>query len=164
MKLRKLSIEDGLDVYDLLQAIPAEENGYYNGAHGLTYEEFKEWLIKMDGYDRGENMPDWMVPSTEYWAEVDGTLVGNIRLRHYLTPALEEDGGHIGYAMAKAYRRKGYAKEMLKLLLPIAKEMGIERVLITPNTDNIASRKAVEANNGILEKENEHSCFYWIDL
>lgn len=164
MKLRKLSIEDGMDVYNLLQTIPAEEHGYYNGAHGLSYEEFKEWLIKMDGYDRGENMPDWMVPSTEYWAEVDGILVGNIRLRHYLTPALEENGGHIGYAMAEPYRRKGYAKEMLKLLLTIAKEMGIDRVLITANADNIASRKTVEANNGVLEKENEHGCFYWIDL
>lgn len=164
MKLRKLSIKDGKDVYELLQAIPAEEHGYCNGANGLTYEEFKEWLFKMDGYDRGEHMPDWMVPSTEYWAEVDGNLVGNIRIRHYLTPALEERGGHIGYAVAKAYRQKGYAKEMLKLLLPIAKQMGIDRVLITADRDNIASRKTIEANNGVLEKENEHECFYWINL
>ncbi len=44
LKLKKLSAGDGQDIYQMLQDIPSEENGFYNNAHGLTFDEFKDWL------------------------------------------------------------------------------------------------------------------------
>ena len=38
IELKKLSAEDGRDIYELLQEIPKEENGFGNNANGMTYE------------------------------------------------------------------------------------------------------------------------------
>lgn len=163
-ELRRLSVTDGKAVYELLQSIPAQECGYHNSAHGLSYEAFQAWLIQMDDYAHGINMPEWMVPSDEYWFLVDGVYVGNIRLRHYLTPALRKDGGHIGYAIAPAYRCNGYAKLMLQAVLKEAKQLSLNEVMLTANCDNIASRRTIEACGGQLEQECEGKAIYWIKL
>ncbi len=160
-ELRQLSIHDGRKVYDFLQTLP-DENGFHNSAYQLSYEDFLAWLKKMDDYAHGRHMPDWMVPSSEYWFLVDDQIVGNIRLRHYLNDALRKAHGHIGYAIAPAYRGKGYAKLMLKEMLKVAKTFAIDQVLLTANIDNIASRKTMEACGGILEKEENNLAFYWI--
>ena len=44
-ELKRLSPDDGRDVYEMLQEIPGEENGLINKANGLSYEEFTRWLI-----------------------------------------------------------------------------------------------------------------------
>ena len=36
--LRPLSVNDGSDIYEMLQEIPAKENGYINSQHGISYE------------------------------------------------------------------------------------------------------------------------------
>ncbi len=45
VELRKLSPDDGNDIYELLQLIPKDENGLINKANGLSFEEYKQWLI-----------------------------------------------------------------------------------------------------------------------
>ena len=37
IELKKLSADDGMDVYTLLQEIPKEENGLVNNANGLSF-------------------------------------------------------------------------------------------------------------------------------
>lgn len=160
--LRKLSIDDAEAVYAFLQSLP-DENGYHNSAYGLSYAEFHTWLIQMNDYSEGRNMPDWMVPSSEYWFVVDDVIVGNIRLRHFLNDALRNGGGHIGYAIAPEYRGKGYAKLMLKEMIKEAKQCyKLDEILITAHIHNIASRKTIEACGGQLEKEADNQAFYWI--
>lgn len=44
IELKKLSINDGRDIYNLLQEIPKEENGLINKANGLSFEEFQAGL------------------------------------------------------------------------------------------------------------------------
>ena len=161
LRLQQLSPSDGKDIYDFLQTLP-DENGFGNDAYGIPYEEFPAWLKKQDDMAKGINLASWMVPSTQYWAFVDDTPVGIIRLRHYLTPGLLENGGHIGYAVTKAQRGKGYAKEMLKQICTIACDMGIDKVMLTANVDNQASRKTMESCGGILAKEENDHAFYWI--
>lgn len=91
--------------------------------------------------------------------------VGNIRLRHTLNEALRQSGGHIGYAIAPAYRHRGYGKLMLKAMLKEAKERySLTQVMISAHIDNVASRRIIESCGGQREKENANEVIYWIHL
>ncbi len=56
---------------------------------------------------------------------------------------------------------------MLRLALPEAKEIGLEKVLITCDDDNIASAKVIENNGGIferfVEKNSKKMRRYWVN-
>jgi len=56
---------------------------------------------------------------------------------------LLQAGGNIGCGVRKSERKKGYAKQMIKLVLEKCKKLKIEKVLITCNEDNIASEKSI---------------------
>jgi predicted acetyltransferase len=88
------------------------------------------------------------VPGTTLWW-IDGRqFLGRLTIRHRLTPSLERQGGHIGYDVRPSARRKGHATAMLRAALPKARELGIDRALITCDADNIGSRKVIERNGG----------------
>ncbi len=164
IELRKLSVDDGMDVYMMLQEIPKEENGLMNNANGLSFEEYKEWLKKK--YADSEQiglMDGWKVPSTTYWLYADEKPVGFGSIRHFLTDALREAGGHIGYGIAPEYRRKGYGKKILGLLLEEANRLGIDRVLVTIRLDNAASKAVALANGGAITGQTDERIFVWID-
>lgn len=63
VELRRLSPDDGRDVYGTLQKIPRDENGFVNPVNGMSFEQFREWLIKSDESSRHEGLEDgWKVP------------------------------------------------------------------------------------------------------
>lgn len=122
-------------------------------AHGEPrYEpalaDFDAYLRELASYARGVGLPDGHVPQTTYWGLVGGEIVGSIRLRHRLTPDLEVEGGHIGYDVRPSRRGRGYATQMLALVLDRAREMDLARVLITCDADNIASARVIQKNGG----------------
>jgi len=160
-ELKKLSPEDGIEVYNMLQEIPKDENGYMNGVNGCNYEEFKLWLQRNNDIANGVGLEDWMVSQTTYWLYIDGMPVGTGKLRHRLTEKLMEDGGHIGYAISPSYRNRGYGKILLKLLINEAMKIGIDRILITVQNHNTASIQVAIANGGIIEKANETRHYIW---
>ena len=81
LELKRLSVDDGLDIYTMLQEIPAEENGLINKANGLTFDEYKEWLIVKQRDSEQEGIVDgWKVPSTTFWLYADGIPVAGIFL------------------------------------------------------------------------------------
>ena len=76
LELKRLSVDDGLDIYTMLQEIHAEENGLINKANGLTFDEYKEWLIVKQRDSEQEGIVDgWKVPSTTFWLYADGIPV-----------------------------------------------------------------------------------------
>lgn len=156
-------MNDGMEVYDMLQEIPKNENGFMNGCNGRTFEEYKKWLSISDDIANGVGLEAWMVPQTTFWLYADGTPIGFGKLRHYLTEKLKEEGGHIGYAIRPVYRNRGYGKTLLRLLLGKAKEMGIEKVLVTAQNDNTASIKVALSNGGIVEKVTGERHLIWIE-
>lgn len=83
-ELRKLTINDSMDIYGMLQEIPKDENGFINSVNGKSFEEYKEWLIICDAMSKGVGLEDWQVPSNTYWLFVDGYPVGMGKLRHFL--------------------------------------------------------------------------------
>jgi predicted acetyltransferase len=58
--------------------------------------------------------------------------------------------GHIGYAVVPWKAGCGYAKRALKLMLEHARAEGLQYVEITTDPDNVASRRVIEANSGVL--------------
>ncbi|WP_409237292.1 GNAT family N-acetyltransferase [Streptomyces sp. PA5.6] len=103
------------------------------------------------------------VPVTTLWY-VDGTAyLGRITVRHTIaTRFLREYGGHIGYDVRPTARRRGHATDMLRACLPHAARLGLESVLVTCDTDNIGSRKVIEAAGGTFEDERSGKLRYWI--
>ena len=127
-----------------------------------TEEGFERFLAKLRA-DADTSQPppaNWVHSSTYWWSEGEEFL-GAIRIRHQLTPALLEHGGHIGYDIAPKARRRGHGTAMLRAALPIAAGLGVERALITCDADNIGSRKVIEANGGVLEDERAGMLRFW---
>jgi predicted acetyltransferase len=154
----------------------------------LTYrqEHFDkgEMIIHGDGgLDEAENYEQWLkkinadlekdsggfVPATTYFAFAGDKLVGTIQIRHKLNDYLLKYGGHIGYGIVPSERRKGYATEMLRLALKKCKTLGIEKVLVTCDKNNVASAGTILKNGGFLENEvADDKCRimqrYWIKV
>jgi predicted acetyltransferase len=126
------------------------------------FDEYVEALLARES----EPLPNF-VPQTDYWLIAEGVYAGRIGLRHYLNKALQRFGGHIGYQIQPSMRHKGYGSLQLKLVLPKAWALGLKRVLITCDDDNIASYKIIENNGGvIIDKINNGRAVltrrYWI--
>lgn len=119
------------------------------------YEEgmsFARYLDVLERHARGENLPGNHVPSTFLFAFDASRIVGRVAIRHELNDFLLRVGGHIGYVVVPEFRRRGYATEMLRQSLEIAnRRLGIDRVLVTCDDDNVGSIKTIEKNGGVLE-------------
>ena len=80
-------------------------------------------------------------------------MVGAVNIRHDLNDYLLKYGGHIGDGIRPSERRKGYATEMIRLALEECRKLGLTRVLVTCDKNNIGSAKSIIRNGGILENE-----------
>lgn len=116
------------------------------------------------------------------WLVDEGEYIGQLSIRPDLCTAyLITYGGHIGYSIRPSRRQRGYGKEILRLGLEESRRLGLQKVLTTCDSDNIASRKIIEYNGGRFERsmkmdaksfrlekrKPEGEVFklrYWIDL
>jgi predicted acetyltransferase len=131
--------------------------------------DYKTWLEKTCGKENRDICPAHLVPAHTYFLILENKrILGAVNIRHYLNEYLLNYGGHIGYGIRPSERRKGHAGIMLSMALPIAKELGIEKALITCDKNNIGSAKTIIKNGGILEneveEEGEITQRYWIEL
>ena len=89
------------------------------------------------------------LPGLVFWVE-DAGFCGTINLRFQL------DGeelpvhvsGHVGYSIVRWKQRAGRATAALRLLLPIARGCGLERVMVTCDADNVPSQRVIEKAGG----------------
>lgn len=121
--------------------------------------------------DTSAALPDGFVHNDLYWIVDEGEVIGFLSFRHELNEWLREVGGHIGYAVRESRRRRGYASAALALGLGRAREIGLDRVLITCDDDNIASARTIERAGGVLQDVSDQSARghallrrYWVQL
>ncbi len=138
---------------------------------GASEQQYAAYLQRLAHEEQGIGLPSGIVPQTTYWLVRDGVrIIGESRLRHYLTPTLRIEGGHIGYFIRYSERRKGYGTQILAHVLEKAREVSLDRVLVTCDTDNIGSARIIRKNGGVLVGEGTSPrtgkpvSQYWITL
>lgn len=93
----------------------------------------------------------------------DGEFSGAINLRWPADggPLPPHVLGHVGYSVVPWKQRHGYARKALRHMLSEARDVGLKRLEITTDADNMASQKVVLANGGRLERT--FTSAYWGD-
>ena len=153
---------------DMVRDWPREERRHlWAGA----CDDFAAYVQSLLNHAMPEHVNPGRVPYSHFWLVTgQGRVIGTSRLRHYLVPHLEKEGGHIGYDVRPSGRGRGYGTRLLALTLCEARRMGLSRVLVTCDEDNLASRRVIEKNGGelasrgISERTGKPVLRYWIDL
>ena len=119
-----------------------------------------QWVLDQSAEDSARSAS--FVPSTTLWLVEGDEYLGRVGMRHRLNPDLLERGGHIGYDVRASARRRGYATQMLREAMPVAHALGIDPALVTCDVTNVASRKVIERNGGVLEDRRGEKLRYWV--
>lgn len=151
IELRQLSLENDIAEYNMLQDIDANENGFTNEVNGMSFQQYKVWLIKQNDYSKSQNLPDNFIPQTTYFLYVNNQPVGITIIRHYTADFLEKQGvGNFGYGIAKSFRGKGYGSALFANVLAKCKSLGYSKIKSFVHVDNIASNKVFINHGAVL--------------
>ena len=149
LRLRPLRLDDEAAFAAAHAAMKADAFEF-----GLGYASAPSWaryVATLDAWRRDIDVPPGYVASTFLVAVVAGEIVGRTSIRHELNEFLAREGGHIGYGVLAPYRRRGYATEILRQSLVIVRSVGVDRVLVTCDDDNVGSAAVIERGGGVFE-------------
>ena len=156
------------DVYEMYQDIPKEEIGSINKLNGLSFAKFK--AMCNDYIKEEKEINEQLNTTTNRYILFDGIKpIGEVGIRTTLNDFWINKGSQIYYKIRRSERGKGYGNIILKLALVEAKKLGFKKVRINCNNDNIASKKIIIKNGGVVDidsyKTNEgFSSSYTINL
>lgn len=141
--------------------IAALREGFRRGiGETKTEDEIEEIIADFDAHIAPMNAPPEgtiktpdgqefeKVPYETLWLVADDIFIGEISFRHELSDFLEQFGGHVGYGIRPALEGQGLGTLALKLTIDRARELGIEKLLLTCSPDNLASEKVITKNGG----------------
>jgi predicted acetyltransferase len=133
--------------------------------------DFADYCDQLHQQELGARLPAGWVPGTTLWM-LDGgqRICGIVRIRHRLNAFLEEHGGHLGYDVPPSRRRQGHGHRLLELGLVEAARLGLRRVLLVCDDDNLASLRIIERAGGVHQDTRQPPGEpvplrrYWIEL
>lgn len=167
LKLVKASAEYKKQICDMLDEwYSTGEKIVPYAIRKVDYHNFDDYCTNIEVTDANNGLvPD----STFFCLDIDrNIMVGAVNIRHFLNESLLLNGGHIGDGVVPSERRKGIATKMIALALIECRKLGIEKVLMVCDKENIGSAKSIQNNGGILENEVEVEGVveqrYWIEL
>ena len=141
-----------------------------NGSELLDQtENYEEWLAAVIANTNRETVNEnWVVTDTFFAIrKSDNKIIGIIDLRHTLNDFLK-DFGNCGYSVRPSERRKGYATEMLRQIIGIAKKAGLSELHLSVERSNKVSISVIQSNGGIYERsftyESELADIYRIEI
>ena len=141
-------------------------NEIIQGAANMTALSIPEWVQFTENTKYKETVTPGFVTAHTFFALDNDKIVGIINARHELNDYLLNLGDHIGYSVRKSERRKGYAKKMLKYSSEFLFSLSLDKILITCDKNNIASKRTIKSCGGILENEvieaTRTTLRYWI--
>ncbi|TVX96307.1 GNAT family N-acetyltransferase [Cohnella terricola] len=132
--------------------------------------DFEKMIGWLNDNERGINLNEGWVPDSTFWLVSErNRILGVVNIRHKLTEFLMNRGGHIGYGIRPSDRKRGYATQLLSLSLDEAKKLGIYKVLVVCDENNVASERTIIRNGGIsdndfIEEDGNVIKRYWINL
>jgi predicted acetyltransferase len=138
----------------------------YSGNFAFAWQGYAGFYALLAQMKKGGFPTPDIVPMDSYFIEADGRMLGEIYVRHRLSPRLKKIGGHVGYKVRPSCRNRGVATAALGLALENLAGLGVERALVTCNTANAASARVIEKCGGVriedalLEDRVERR--YWI--
>jgi predicted acetyltransferase len=127
----------------------AGERGIYKGHHAVAWKGYATFYALLSKMKEGGYPTPEIVPMDSYFIEEKGRILGELYIRHRLSPQLEQIGGHVGYKVRPSCRGRGVATAALRLALRQLGGMGIERALVTCNANNDASARVIQKCGGI---------------
>lgn len=170
LRLRPLRPDDEAEAVRAHEELAPDGFGFLVGWQpGQPGRPWADLLEQYAAERRGTDLPEGRVPAAFLLAEVDGVVVGRSSIRFELDEWLAAYGGHVGYGVRPAHRRRGLATEILRQSLVVARAEGVDRVLVTCDDDNVASAATIERCGGVLEDVREEPGSsvakrrYWID-
>lgn len=115
------------------------------------YRDFQNYIDNLEVKANNEGK----VPDSTFFCldEERDIFVGAVNIRHYLNESLLLNGGHIGDGVRPSERRKGIATKMIGLALEECQKLGLNKVLMVCDKENVGSAKSILNNGGILENE-----------
>ena len=144
------------------------------GEYAIDAEElgakFEDLVARLVAAQDPANVPPGELPYEDFWLMDGDEWIGKLTLRTTINAKYLHAGGHIGYEIRPSKRGRGYGTILLRMGLEIARERGLERVLLTCDETNIGSRKVIENNGGQLENlvevegQTVLKMRYWIHL
>ncbi|MDI9540707.1 MAG: GNAT family N-acetyltransferase [Bacillota bacterium] len=105
----------------------------------VNFRELEDDLIilRMDYFfDRQISYFIYLKETNEYIGYCDLRLYHNPELYYY---------GNIGYRIEPAFRGNNYARRAALMLIDLARDFGMKKLIVTCNPENEASRKTIEA-------------------
>lgn len=166
LRLRPMTEQDEFQALEAERAMQPDNFAFLLGRE--PNEPWVDYVRKLDERSHGLNLAPGWVPSSFLVATVNGTIVGRTSVRYELNDYLATAGGHIGYCILPPHRRRGYATDILRQAVVIARSKGVDKVLVTCDVDNIASAGVIERCGGVFEsivpdpKEGGQKRRYWI--
>ena len=137
---------------------------------GYTFEQALESCLNMQYEEYAKKFGRCPGKTFLLIRKNDNKIIGTINVRWNLTEKVKQFGGNIGYGIRPTERRKGYNKMNLYLGLIEAKKIGLDKVMLDCDVENLGSSKTMEALGGKLERteidpyDGILTSVYWINV